>query len=126
MKLTKNFHLSEFACNDKTEVPTELIENVKLLAQQLQILRDYYDTPIKINSAYRTKSYNANVGGATNSQHLFGTAADIIIIGISPEETQITIQDLIDSGKMLEGGLGLYRTFTHYDIRKNKARWDLT
>jgi len=123
MKITKNFNLSEFACNDGTEVPPELIENVKLLAKQLQVLRDHYDAPIKINSAYRTKSHNANVGGSINSQHLLATAADIIIKGISPQETQETIQTLISSGKMLEGGLGKYRTFTHYDIRNSRARW---
>ena len=123
MQLTKNFYLSEFACNDGAVVPPELMENVKLLAQQLQVLRDHYDAPIKINSAYRTKSHNANVGGSINSQHLLATAADIIIGGVSPQETQETIQTLIDSGKMLEGGLGKYRTFTHYDIRNSKARW---
>ena len=123
MKITKNFNLSEFACNDGTEVPTELIDNVKLLAKQLQVLRDHYDAPIKINSAYRTKSHNANVGGSINSQHLLATAADIIIQGISPQETQETIQTLIHTGKMLEGGLGKYRTFTHYDIRNSRARW---
>lgn len=126
MKLTKNFNLSEFNCKDGTKVPLNLIGNVKLLAEQLQILRNYYDAPIKINSSYRTKSHNANVGGSQNSQHLFGTAADIIIKGISPQETQETIEILIHDRKMEEGGLGKYRTFTHYDIRKYKARWDKT
>ena len=27
-------------------------------------------------------------------------------------------------GFMLQGGLGVYNTFVHYDIRKTKARWD--
>jgi len=34
------------------------------------------------------------------------------------------IEDAISNGEMLQGGLGLYDTFVHYDIRGTKARWD--
>ncbi len=38
----------------------------------------------------------------------------------------VLIEDLIDMGHMLQGGLGLYeeKGFVHYDIRKTKARWN--
>ena len=123
MQLTKNFWLSEFACKDGSEVPMDLIENVKILAEQLQVLRDFFDLPITINSSYRTKAHNKKVGGSKNSQHLLAKAADIVIQGISPSKTQKAIQNLITDGKMKEGGLGYYNTFTHYDIRNTKARW---
>ena len=40
MKLEENFSLSEFRCKDGTEVPDELLDNVRLLAKNLQVLRD--------------------------------------------------------------------------------------
>jgi hypothetical protein len=42
---------------------------------------------------------------------------------MKPVEVFAIIEDLIDRGDMLQGGLGLYNTFVHYDIRKTKARW---
>ena len=123
MQLTKNFSLSEFCCNDGTEFPSELMENVSLLAVQLQILRDYLGVPIKINSGHRTKMHNTKIGGVKNSRHLSASAADIAVLGISAHKTQEAIEFLIENGKMVEGGLGKYNTFTHYDIRNSKARW---
>lgn len=123
MKLTKNFSLSEFDCSDGSKVPKKLIKNVKLLAEQLQILRDYLNTPIKINCGYRTESHNKKVGGVKNSQHRKAAAADIIVPGVPALRVQKTIEILINNGKMKEGGLGSYHTFTHYDIRSKKARW---
>ena len=38
MKLTENFALSEFRCKDGTDVPPELVDNVTLLARNLQVL----------------------------------------------------------------------------------------
>jgi uncharacterized protein YcbK (DUF882 family) len=123
MKLTKNFYLSEFACNDGSEFPLTLMHNVSLLAEQLQVLRDWVGLPIKINSGYRSPVYNKQIGGVSNSQHLKAKAADIVVIGLSHSETQATIKSLIDDGKMMEGGLGCYATFTHYDIRNSRVRW---
>jgi len=33
------------------------------------------------------------------------------------------IEQLISDGDMLQGGLGYYSGWIHYDIRKTKARW---
>jgi len=123
MRLTKNFNLSEFDCNDGTEMPSELLTNVLELAENLQVLRDFVGVPIKINSSYRSLSYNANIGGSKNSQHLFAKAADIVIESKSPEQVANIIKALILEGKMKQGGIGVYNTFTHYDIRGHKARW---
>lgn len=123
MKLTKNFSLSEFACNDGTKFPPELMENVKVLALQLQVVRDHFNVPIKINSGHRTKTHNAKIGGVRNSRHISASAADIAVKGIPADIVQETIKQLINEGKMQEGGLGSYPNFTHYDIRLKKARW---
>lgn len=122
--MTKNFKIKEFKCKCGCEMPLEVYENVIKLAGQLQTLRDYVGRPIKINSAYRCSKHNKKIGGVETSQHLLGKAADITIQSLKPIEVFTIIEDLIDFGVMLQGGLGLYDTFVHYDIRKTRARWD--
>ena len=122
-KLTTNFSLEEFKCKDGSNVPNEYLRNVIELAKNLQVLRDYIGKPIIINSAYRSQKHNAKVGGAKNSQHLLAKASDLKVSGITPRELANVIEKLINEGKMKQGGIGVYRTFTHYDIRGKKARW---
>lgn len=125
MQLTKNFHLSEFACKDGTPVPKHLIPNVMKLAELLQKVRDTFgDYPVIINSAYRHPEYNAAIGGSPRSQHLEAKAADIKIDGVRPDEVYQRISDLHRNGEIHAGGLGRYNTFTHVDIRPGEARWD--
>jgi uncharacterized protein YcbK (DUF882 family) len=124
MKLTKNFSLSEFACKDGTAVPPELGDNAKELAENLQVLRDYLDSPLHINSAYRTVSHNKKVGGAPKSQHLFCKAADVVSSKYTPDQVYAAIMHLIKEGKMKAGGVGRYNSFTHYDIDRFRE-WDL-
>jgi len=123
MKLEENFHLKEFMCRDGTPVPDYLIENVKKLAKNLQVLRNYVQRPIIVISGYRTKKYNTKIKGARRSQHLLAKAADIKIPGLQPSTVKDIIVSLIKSGHMDSGGIGLYTTFTHYDIRGRNARW---
>ena len=121
--LTPNFHLSEFACRDGSPVPRKYYGNVMKLARCLQALRDLIEVPIHINSGYRTVSHNTKVGGARNSQHLTASAADIVVVGMTPANVAALIQSLINTDEMSEGGIGIYNTFVHYDIRGTKARW---
>lgn len=123
MRLTTNFSKSEFDSKDGAEMPANVLENVKKLAENLQVLRDYFKAPITVNSGYRSPQHNANEGGAKRSQHLLGTGADIVVRGYSPAQVAEAIEHLIDEGKMLQGGLKAYRSFTHYDIRKVRVRW---
>lgn len=122
--MTKNFNISEFQCKCGCKMTANVKENIIKLANQLQVIRDYINKPISINSAYRCLSHNKSVGGVPNSQHVYGKAADIKISGVIPFEVVKTINTLISNGKMTEGGLGTYNTFTHYDIRGYKSRWD--
>ncbi len=124
MKLEKNFSLHEFKCKDGTAVPEDLIDNVKLLAENLQVLREYIQKPIIIISGYRTLEYNTKIDGAKRSLHLVAKAGDIVIPGLTSLEIRDTILKLIKEGKMKEGGVGIYSTFVHYDVRGWKARWD--
>ena len=122
-QLTKNFKLSEFRCKDGTDVPEDLMENVQFLAENLQILRDKIDIPITVISGYRSPKYNRKIGGARRSQHMSAKAGDIKIKGMTPKEVKEAIEDLISKGEMVQGGVGLYTTFVHYDVRGRKARW---
>ena len=122
--MTKNFSKEEFDCSDGSEMNIAIYHNMVKVANQLQILRNYIGKPITINSGYRSEEYNASIGGAKNSQHIMGRAADIVVKGMSPLAVHTTIELLIEKGDMLQGGLGLYDSFVHYDIRGTKARWD--
>ena len=124
MKLEKNFSLHEFKCKDGTEVPKDLIDNVKLLAENLQVLRDHIQKPIIVISGYRTLEYNTKIDGAKRSLHLVAKAGDIVVPGLTSLEIKNTILQLIKEGKMKEGGVGIYSTFVHYDVRGWPARWD--
>jgi uncharacterized protein YcbK (DUF882 family) len=121
--LTRNFNLSEFSSRGQP-VPPEYLCNVRVLATNLQVIRARIGQPLVIISGYRSPAHNTAVGGATNSYHLSAQAADIRCGGLSPVELRQVILDLIESGEIMQGGLGLYDTFVHYDIRGTKARWD--
>ena len=126
MKLTKNFNLSEFQCSCNCDMPKEVLCNIQKVANQLQIIRDKVNAPIKVNSAYRCLNHNRGIGSNDSSQHVLGNAVDIVIQGQIPEQTANLIELLISNGDILQGGLGKYNTFTHYDIGHNgkKRRWD--
>lgn len=124
MKLTKNFSKKEFDSKDESKMPDSVLVNVVRVACNLQRLRDKIGKAVVVNSGYRSESYNRNIGGSPNSQHLLGKAADIRVNGLTPMQIANEIEKLILQGEMLQGGLGVYDTFVHYDIRKKKARWD--
>jgi uncharacterized protein YcbK (DUF882 family) len=123
MKLSKNFSLSEFESKDGQPMPPEIFKNVALLARNLQILRDFIGQPIKINSGYRSPAHNKKVGGVKGSQHTKGKAADIVVKGHKPELVAEIVIELIKNGRMTQGGVGVYNSFLHYDIRGTAARW---
>lgn len=123
MKLSSNFDLKEFASADGTAPTDKVLKNLTELAKNLEALRKHLGQPIKITSGYRSKEHNKKIGGALNSMHITGMAADIQVEGVKPIELAKAIELLIKNGKMKEGGLGIYSTWIHYDHRGTKARW---
>lgn len=115
-KLSQNFQVKEFACKDGSDPILIAPELVTIL----QAIRSHFNKPVVINSAYRTPEYNKKVGGAAQSQHCYGTAADIAISGVSPKDVAAFAENLL-SGR---GGIGIYAGFTHIDTREVKSRWN--
>lgn len=114
--LSLNFKVREFACQDGTD-PVFIAPE---LVQVLQKIRSHFRKPVTINSAYRTPGHNMKVGGTQYSQHLYGTAADIVVKGIDPKTVAAYAETLMPR----KGGIGLYSNFVHIDVRAVKSRWN--
>jgi uncharacterized protein YcbK (DUF882 family) len=124
MKITENFNRQEFDSKDGMPYPEEWIESrLKPLCQVLEIIREASGGPLHITSGYRSPSHNKKVGGAVKSKHVEGIAVDIVSRKISPMKLNNLIEKLIEDGKIPEGGLGMYASWCHYDMRGSKARW---
>ena len=116
VKLSKNFTVKEFVCSDGTD--TVFISSA--LVNLLQKIRNHFGKAVIINSAYRTEAHNKSIGGATYSQHKYGLAADIHIDGVTPKEIAAYVETLMPSS----GGIGIYKSFVHVDVRQVKSRWN--
>ncbi|QDP54281.1 MAG: putative peptidase M15 [Prokaryotic dsDNA virus sp.] len=122
--MTKNFSLSEFQCRCGCVMPDDVLENIKELANNLQIIRDMLCEPIKVTSGFRCEKYNRKIKGVKKSQHLLGKASDLQVKNTTPDEVANAIDKLQQGGFIKKGGLGRYNSFTHYDIRGRNAYWD--
>ena len=116
VKVAPNFKAKEFASKDGNNI---VLVSTKL-ADYLQKARNHFKRPLYINSGYRTVSHNKAVGGVSDSQHLYGVAADCHMKGVTPEQ-------LFDFFCVIcpdSCGVGLYEWGVHFDVRPVKARWD--
>jgi peptidoglycan hydrolase-like protein with peptidoglycan-binding domain len=94
-RLSANFTLAELLHSDTAishglpNVPDQAaVANLRRLAVKvLQPIRDKFG-PVWITSGYRSSAVNAAVGGARNSQHTTGEAADFSVVGVSQEEVR--------------------------------------
>ena len=112
-QLSKNFKVREFYCHDgsdKVLIDTELVEI-------LQSIRDAFGKPITINSAYRNVTYNKKIGGAKNSQHVYGKAADIRVDGVPPFAVAAWMEQHIKSVGKHACGYYPIQLFCHVDSR---------
>ena len=113
--LSPHFKVREFACSDGTDTVFVSRE----LADVLEAIRVHFDRPVVVSSGYRTEAHNAAKGGAAYSRHKYGMAADIRIYGVSPADIAAYAETLLKG----RGGIGIYKSFCHVDVRETRSRW---
>lgn len=116
-KVSEHFEAKEFACKDGS---FELLLCTELL-ETLEKIRNHFNAPCKVNSGYRTPSYNEKVNGAGNSFHCKGMAADIVVKGHSSKEVAKYADSILN-----KGGIIRYANFVHIDVRESKYRKGVT
>lgn len=109
----EHFALIEMASRDGAD----LVLVHPALMDLLDELRDHFGRPVTINSGYRSPSHNARIGGASQSRHKYGLAADVVVRDTPPSEVHafLATRD--------PGGLGKYATFVHVDVQGYGRRW---
>ena len=108
----KYFKLSEF---DSPDEPGSGSKMDKKFLEKLDYARHNAGVPFKINSGYRTKEWNAHIGGRVGSSHIKGLAADIHCNG--SRDRALIINALMEVGITR---IGVGRTFVHCDVDKKK------
>lgn len=121
-QLSKNFKSTEFDCNGKdccTETPID-----PKLVEVLQNVRDHFGVSVNLNCGYRCPEHNAKVSGASsNSQHMKGLAADIVVKGVHPVRVARYLETVDFNGR-----IGCYTWddkgsgFVHVDVRGTNSR----
>ena len=119
IKLSENFSVKEFACKDGSDTIKIDLDLIPLI----QRFRNYVETGVYFNSAYRTPSYNKKVGGATNSYHVKGQALDIPFLNsykyLTSREKMCAFFNTLGVK-----GIIIYPTFIHVDTRTTKYHAD--
>lgn len=123
-QISKYFTVGEVTRNDIRRIPTDLmtIRNIYALAKELDKVREEWGSPIIVTSWYRPPGINKAVGGATNSQHIRGSAVDIY----PANGNLLALQRWLDKEAWVDKalGYGAPRGFVHLDMRKGNIRWN--
>ena len=125
-ELTKSATATERGIDN---TPPKAIENnIKYLIEAvLDPLREAYGKPIYVSSGYRCKELNAAVGGAKNSQHLTGMAADTYVKG----ESNAVLYDILRKGRIpfdqmiIEKGTRNFPRWIHLSISRLNNRKEI-
>jgi zinc D-Ala-D-Ala carboxypeptidase len=94
--------------------PHRVASNVKRMMWRLEAIRAKGgDNPVAINSGFRSVAYNSCIGGASASQHMYGTAADNRVAGITNRKAR----SLAKASQV--HGIGCYSSLSHnhFDLR---------
>jgi len=121
--LTNNLSRPEFACRCNCGFDTADFDLVNIL----QDVVDHFGTCyILITGPNRCKEHNKAEGGAPDSQHIYGRAADFKIIDTITRQPikPINVYRYLDDKYPGRYGLGLYSNRVHFDTRSGLfARW---
>lgn len=110
MELSTHFTLQEFVTSNTAirkgidNTPSaEVVKNLRELCNQvLEPLREKLTKPIKVTSGYRSEKLNKLIGGAKNSQHIEGKAADIQVTGMTIEELFLFCKDNLNYDQLIQ------------------------
>jgi hypothetical protein len=124
MNLSENFTLEEMIASETAarhhidQTPSnDVLMNLRRLALFLEDVRKILDKPIHINSAYRSPLANEAVGGKKTSQHCRGTAADIKVKGMTPDQV---VRAIVKSGLQYDQVIREFDSWTHISISNGK------
>lgn len=127
MRVSQNFTRKEFSCKCGCNFNTADI----LLVNVLEKLRKYLnhnfgECYIEITSGNRCESHNKAIGGASQSKHVKGIAADIKAYKKDTHKQihEKYIYNWLEIHYPNSFGIGRYDTWTHVDMRPTRARWD--
>ena len=129
MQLTKNFTLEELTRSSKAKAlridnspNAEQLSNLKALAENiLQPLRDGLGFPIKITSGLRVPALNKAVKGSRTSQHIYGEAADIKVLGKNKIIFDWIVENLDFDQIIWEFGTDAEPSWVHVSYKKNEV-----
>jgi uncharacterized protein YcbK (DUF882 family) len=128
-RLSKHFVIEEFDCHDGTQVASRDHDGLEYLTRKfLELLRAKFGA-VHVNSGYRPAGYNRSIGGASNSFHVYSShdgndqAADVTCERGTPTQWHAHLAGIRKNKRNGKGGLGLYGSFVHVDIRDYKADW---
>ena len=117
MNLTENFSYEELTHTDHREfdnTPNDVeLSNLTRLAEFLEQVRTLLGKPIFINSAFRSKLVNDAVGSKDTSQHRIGCAADLRVVGMTPDEV---VKAIIASDLNFDQIIREFDRWTHISI----------
>jgi hypothetical protein len=119
-RLTEHFHVAEFDCRNGTPVPQAASDALEAWCRAIgEPLRKRFGA-VSVNSGYRTQSYNASVGGESNSVHIYDLHPKAVAVDVHCESG--SARDWYDFTAGEADGRGLYSTFHHADNR-NRIGW---
>ena len=118
MQLSPHFSLEELTFTDHREfdnTPNDVeLANLVRLADFLEKVRTLLGgKSIMINSAFRSEEVNRAVGSKDTSQHRRGCAADLRVVGMTPNEV---VRAIIGSGLAYDQIIREFDAWTHVSI----------
>lgn len=156
LSVSKRFHLADFVTHDQPNVwPKYVVLQPKLL-DKLELLGDALEAAgrssrLVVMSGFRTPQYNAqgvgkSGGRAKDSQHMYGSAADVYVdangdgrmddlnrdgrVNRADAQWLLALAERVEGAHTdLIGGLSAYKPttahgpFVHVDVRGVRARW---
>lgn len=153
VRVSPHFRLGDFLCKQPAGWPRYVVLEERLLWKLEAVIaalnRQEGAWSLHVMSGYRTPHYNAAIGQARHSRHMYGDAADVFV-DEDPEDGRM--DDLTGDGRAtradarrlyriadrvadtslaerLAGGMGYYPAtsshgpFVHIDARGYRARW---